>query len=68
MVIVDNLLKARAAEGKPIKVAILGSGFMAQGLTNQIVNSVAAMEVVASIAETTEGNSCSDLRRLAKPC
>ena len=40
MIIVDNALKARAEQGKPIKVAILGGGFMAQGLTNQIVNSV----------------------------
>jgi predicted homoserine dehydrogenase-like protein len=46
MIIVDNALKARAAQGNPIKVAILGGGFMAQGLTNQIVNSVPAMRMV----------------------
>jgi len=47
MIIIDNALKARAEERKPIKVAILGSGFMAQGLTNQIVNSVTGMTMVA---------------------
>jgi predicted homoserine dehydrogenase-like protein len=47
MVIVDKALEARAEKGKPIKVAILGGGFMAQGLTNQIVNSVPAMRMVA---------------------
>ena len=47
MIIIDNALKARAEQGKPIKVAILGSGFMAQGLTNQIVNSVPGMKMVA---------------------
>ena len=47
MVIVDKALKAREEQGKPIKVAILGGGFMAQGLTNQIVNSVPAMRMVA---------------------
>jgi predicted homoserine dehydrogenase-like protein len=47
MIIVDNALKARAEQGNPIKVAILGGGFMAQGLTNQIVNSVPAMSMVA---------------------
>lgn len=47
MIIVDNALKARAEQGKPIKIAILGSGFMAQGLTNQIVNSVPGMRMVA---------------------
>lgn len=47
MIIVDKALKARAEQGNPIRVAILGAGFMAQGLTNQIVNSVPAMSVVA---------------------
>ena len=47
MIIVDNALKAREEQGKPIRVAILGGGFMAQGLTNQIVNSVPGMRLVA---------------------
>ena len=47
MIIIDNALKARAEQRKPIKVATLGSGFMAQGLTNQIVNSVPGMKMVA---------------------
>ena len=44
MIIVDKALEARAEQGNPIKVAILGGGFMAQGLTNQIVNSVPGNE------------------------
>ncbi|MBI3852475.1 MAG: NAD(P)-dependent oxidoreductase [Verrucomicrobia bacterium] len=47
MIIVDNALKARHEQGKPIRVALLGAGFMAQGLTNQIVNSVPGMRMVA---------------------
>ena len=47
MIIVDNLLKERASQANPIKVAILGSGFMAQGLTNQITRSAPAMDMVA---------------------
>jgi predicted homoserine dehydrogenase-like protein len=47
MIIVDKALQARAQQGNPVKVAILGAGFMAQGLTNQIVNSVPAMRMVA---------------------
>src|SRR6266513_4081922 len=47
MIVVDKALQTRAEQGKPIKVAILGGGFMAQGLTNQIVNSVPTMSVVA---------------------
>jgi predicted homoserine dehydrogenase-like protein len=47
MIILDKALQARAEQGNPIKVAILGGGFMAQGLTNQIVNSVPGMDMVA---------------------
>jgi predicted homoserine dehydrogenase-like protein len=47
MIIVDDLLKAREAQGKPIRVGILGAGFMGQGLTNQITNSVPGMRMVA---------------------
>jgi len=47
MIIVDNALKSREAEGRPIRVATLGAGFMGQGLTNQINNSVPGMRMVA---------------------
>src|SRR5215212_7925659 len=48
MIIVDNALKAREAEGRPIRVASIGAGFMGQGLTNMIVNSVPGMRMVAA--------------------
>ena len=47
MLIVDTALRAREEQGKPIRVALLGAGFMAQGLTNQITNSVPGMRLVA---------------------
>src|SRR5258705_5072456 len=47
MIIVDNALKAREEQGKPIRVAILGAGFMSQGLTNQIAHSAPGMRIVA---------------------
>ncbi|MEY2439044.1 MAG: hypothetical protein QOI34_429 [Verrucomicrobiota bacterium] len=47
MFIVDTALKKRAAEGRPLKVAIVGAGFMARGVVNQIVNSVPGMKLVA---------------------
>ena len=43
MIIVDNALRAREAAGEPIRVGMVGAGFMAQGLANQIVNSVPGM-------------------------
>jgi predicted homoserine dehydrogenase-like protein len=47
MLIVDTALKKREAEGKPIRVGILGAGFMCQGLTNQIAHSVPGMRIAA---------------------
>lgn len=47
MWILDTALKARADQNKPIRVGIVGAGFMSQGLTNQIVNSVQGMRVAA---------------------
>jgi predicted homoserine dehydrogenase-like protein len=47
MMIVDNLLRDREQEGRPIRVGIIGAGFMAQGLVNTIDNSVPGMRVAA---------------------
>jgi predicted homoserine dehydrogenase-like protein len=47
MIIVDNALRAREEEGRPIRVGLIGAGFMAQGLANQIVNSVPGMKLAA---------------------
>jgi predicted homoserine dehydrogenase-like protein len=47
MILVDTALQAREAEGRPIRVATTGAGFMAQGLTNQIANSVPGMRMAA---------------------
>jgi predicted homoserine dehydrogenase-like protein len=48
MFIVDTALKVREAEGRPIRVASIGAGFMGQGLTNHIVNPVPGMRMVAA--------------------
>ena len=47
MIIIDTALQARKAQGSPIRVGILGAGFMSQGLTNQITNATPGMCVVA---------------------
>src|SRR5213075_2121495 len=43
----DRALAQRESEGRPIKVAMIGAGFMARGIANQIVNSVPGMRLVA---------------------
>ena len=47
MILVDNALKAREEQGRPVRVAMVGAGFMGQGLTNQIMHSVPGMRMVA---------------------
>ena len=47
MIIIDQALQARAAAGNPVKVGMIGAGFMGRGIANQITNSVPGMELVA---------------------
>ena len=46
MIMVDTALKAREAEGRPIRVALIGAGFMSHGLANHIVNTTVGMRLV----------------------
>ena len=47
MIMLDNALKAREAEGRPIRIGMIGAGFMARGITNQILNSTTGIRLVA---------------------
>ena len=47
MLIIDTAMAARQESGQPIKVAMVGAGFMGWGIANQIVNYVPGMELVA---------------------
>jgi len=49
VIIVDRALQARADADNPIRVGLVGAGFMGRGIANQIVNSVPGM-VLAGIA------------------
>ena len=45
--IVDRALQQRAAEGRPVRVAMVGAGFMGRGVAAQIVRRTPGMELVA---------------------
>ena len=47
MIIVDTALRQRAAEGRPVRVALVGAGFMARGVANQLVNAVPGLQLLA---------------------
>ncbi|MGA2271931.1 MAG: NAD(P)-dependent oxidoreductase [Bryobacteraceae bacterium] len=46
MIIVDTALKAREREGRPVRVALIGAGFISHGLANHIVNTTPGMRLV----------------------
>jgi predicted homoserine dehydrogenase-like protein len=52
MIIVDSLLASRAVAGRPVQVGMVGAGFMAKGIANQITNAVPGMRL-AVIANRT---------------
>lgn len=55
MILVDNALRARAEEGQPVKVGMVGAGFMGRGIANQIINSVPGMRLAAISNRHLEG-------------
>ncbi|HEX6227585.1 MAG TPA: NAD(P)-dependent oxidoreductase [Chryseolinea sp.] len=55
MVIVDTALAKRQEENNPVRVGLVGAGFMGRGIVLQIANSVPGMELVAIYNRTVEG-------------
>lgn len=55
MIIVDKALQARFEAGNPVKVGMIGAGFMGRGIANQIINSVPGMELVAISNRNLDG-------------
>ncbi len=59
MILVDTALARREAEGRPIRVALVGAGFMGRGIANQIINATPGMRLVAianrTIAQAERG-------------
>ncbi|MFD0791973.1 NAD(P)H-dependent oxidoreductase [Mucilaginibacter litoreus] len=47
MIIVDTALAKREADNNPVRVAMVGAGFMAKGIALQICNYIPGMELVA---------------------
>ncbi len=50
MMIVDTALKKRQEEGRPVRVGMIGAGFMGSGVVLQITQSTPGMELVAIAA------------------
>ena len=55
MMMLDTALKQRADAGRPIRVGLIGAGFMARGVALQIALSVPGMRVAVIANRTLEG-------------
>jgi predicted homoserine dehydrogenase-like protein len=55
MIIIDTALQKREQSGQPIRVAVIGAGFMARGVVLQICTAAVGMRVVAVANRTLEG-------------
>ena len=55
MIIIDKALQKREDEGNPIRVAMVGAGFMGRGIALQICNSVPGIKLVAISNRHREG-------------
>ena len=54
MILVDTALQKRHREGNPVRVALVGAGFMGRGITVQILNSVQGMRLAAISSRNLE--------------
>lgn len=55
MIILDTELKKREAQGNPVRVAMIGAGFMGRGIALQMCNFVQGMRLVAIANRHIEG-------------
>jgi predicted homoserine dehydrogenase-like protein len=54
VILVDRALAEREAEGRPVRVALVGAGFMGRGIALQIVTATPGMELVAICNRTVD--------------
>jgi predicted homoserine dehydrogenase-like protein len=45
VIAVDTLLRQRQTDGRPVRMGLVGAGFMAKGLVNQVVNSTPGVQL-----------------------
>lgn len=54
MIIVDSALAKRQKDGNPIRVGLVGAGYMGKGMTRQMIESMVGMDVVAIANRTVD--------------
>ena len=54
MIIVDRELERREAEGRPVRVGLVGAGYMGRGVARQVVERVPGMQLAGIVNRTLE--------------
>jgi predicted homoserine dehydrogenase-like protein len=54
VLILDDALRAREAAGRPIRIGMLGAGFMAKGIANQIINTSPGIRLAGVYSRRTD--------------
>ncbi len=54
MIIVDKALQRREDEGRPVRLAVTGAGFINRGMTNRVINHTPGMELSVIVNRTPE--------------
>lgn len=52
MIIVDRALERRQAEGRPVRLAVTGAGFINRGMTNRVANHTQGMDISVIVNRT----------------
>ena len=63
MILLDRMLEARHREDRPIRVAMVGAGFMGRGIALQFLQSTIGMRLVAIANRNVAGAE----RRTVRP-
>jgi predicted homoserine dehydrogenase-like protein len=62
VILIDEALRAREAEGRPLRVGLVGAGFMARGVVTQLRRTLPGLRLVA-VANRTPAKAHEVLRR-----
>src|SRR5262249_56475471 len=71
MVIVDSALESRERQGKPIRVGIVGAGYMGRGIASQLLKPALGMRLAAlsnrTLSKAEQSLHESGVREYQKP-
>ena len=68
MILVDKALAERQAQGKPVRVAIVGAGYSGRNIAYQIIHSVPGLRTVAIANRSLAAAATDSTEKHREPC